>query len=145
MTTKQAKNIAKNELTNFIHWCEDQGVVLLRAEPDVMKNSKMDDIAREDLIAQYYDNFSLRSHQHVEFSVVDGEEEVVFRTLSEAVEYATKVSLQIKGKPVEVEVVVYSKEGANWYAPNSDKTKKFAAKKSGVSVFEKLSITAKSS
>jgi len=57
-----------------------------------------------------------RTHKHVEFAVDDNRgEERIFKTFDEALAFAAGLALQT-GVGVELDVLVMSREGAEWWA-----------------------------
>ncbi len=105
------------ELWNFLMTIHaNDGVVLYRSQSESATTILTKDESRN-LVREYYANFSLRSHPHVEFAIQDEEEELVFPNLGEAAERAARLSME-RGDPVDVEVVIYTNDGVKWYSPD---------------------------
>ncbi len=114
--TDDKLEIMAAEIYNFLQTIQaNDGVLLYRSQSDsgstILNQGEIGNLVRE-----YYANFSLRSHPHVEFAIQYEEEEKVFPNLGEAGEWAAKHSLE-DGEPVVIEVVIYTNEGVKWYAP----------------------------
>lgn len=107
------------DIFNFLSTIKaNDGVVLYRNQSET-GSTVLDDDAVRNLVKEYFANFSLRSHPHVEFAVQDEEEERIFPNLEEASGMAVRESLET-GEPVDVEVVIYTNEGVKWYSPDEE-------------------------
>jgi hypothetical protein len=83
-----------------------------------------------------------KSHKDVEFSVDDASgRERVFRTPDEAAGFAISLALS-HGKTVDLNVLVFSKAGARWWA--GDEGAEMYDEDPEASVFERIEIKANS-
>ena len=136
--TDEKLEIMAAEIFNFLKTIQaNDGILLYRSQSD-SASTILNEGEICNLVKEYYANFSLRSHPHVEFAIQYEDEEKVFPNLGEAAEWAAKHSLE-KGERVDIEVVIYTNEGVKWYSP--DEKDEYEEDQNGF-VYDRIRISA---